>query len=211
MKRLYILLLTLLACLVSCSDKDDAPFPDLITEMSMAYANGQGLLARFVTDSGREYHVSNEIKGMEANETLRALIGYAVESGGQAKVYSAQSVPVLPDATGKTAPLHDPINVESIWVGGGFINMHLLPKTQGEKQGWAFLRDSTHTNALGGQTHHLSLLHHQQEDPTSYSRHLYVCVDLDSVAPSLSVTDSITFVVHTFSGQKTWHFGNILH
>lgn len=213
MKRFYPFLLALLAGFASCSN-DEEYYPDLITEMAMAYGDAQGLLERFVTDSGKTYRVSNEIKGLEANETVRALIGYALYEDGdeiRVQVYTAQVVPVLPNVTGKTVPQHDPINVESVWLGGGFINMHLLPKSQGEKQGWAFLRDSTRTNSLGGRTHHLSLHHQQLDDPLSYSRHLYLSIDLDSVASELRPTDSITFVIQTFAGQKTWQFGNLLH
>ena len=134
MKRLQFLLMIFVAGLISCSNDDDTAYPSLITEMSMAYSNGQGLLSRFVTDSGRDYRASNDIKGMDANETVRALISYVPDNDSQAKVYSAQVIPVLPDATDKEPVAHDPLGVESVWLGGGFINLHLLPKSQGQKQ-----------------------------------------------------------------------------
>ena len=209
MKRLQFLLMILVAGLVSCSNDDDTSYPSLITEMAMAYANGQGLLSHFVTDSGRDCRVSNEIKGLDANETVRALISYVPENDSQAKVYSAQVIPVLPDATDKEPVAHDPLGVESVWLGGGFINLHLLPKSQGQKQQWAFLRDSTCTNVLGGQNHHLSLYHLQGKDPMAYSRDVYLCVAIDSVASTWTAADSITFVVHSFNGPKTWNFGKL--
>lgn len=209
MKRYFFLLTTLLVGFASCSNSDDDEvYPNLVTELCMAHADAQGTLSRIVTDSGGDYHITNEVTGLNAYQKIRALIGYVTEGNGQAKVYTAQEVPLLPDASKNTARYQDPTGVESVWKGGGFINFHLLPKTKGAKQGWAFLRDSTTTNALGGQTHHLSLYHRQGNDPTSYSRELYLSLPIDSVATTLTAADSITFVVHTFQGPKSWHFGN---
>ena len=207
MKKLSFILLSLLVGLISCGSDEDQSYPDLITEMAMAQANDEGLLASFVTDRGR---VNNTITGMEPNERLRALLGYVPQSDGTADVYTAKSVPILPRIHNET-PRHDPIGIESVWMGGGFLNMHLLPKTQGEKQAWAFICDSTRQNPLGGTTHHLSLYHNQQEDVMAYSSHLYACLSLDSVATSFTVADSIVFAVVTFNGLKTWQFGDLLH
>ena len=209
MKKFTLFLIILAAGFVSCSD-DNTSYPSLISEMAMAYADGKGHLARIVTDSGRDCRVSNEMTGMDANESVRALISYVPEDNGMAKVYSAQAVPVLSNVTDEKTVAQDPTGIESAWMGGGFINFHLLPKTQGKKQRWAFQCDSTRINVLGGETHHLSLYHQQQDDPVSYSYHLYVCVALDSVGTTLTAADSITFVVHTFDGPKTWHFGSLV-
>lgn len=172
----------------------------------MAYADAQGLLARIVNDAGQSYVVVNEVKGMKANETLRVLVGYVVEETGRVRVYTAHSIPILADASKQEKRAYDPVGIESAWLGGGYLNLHLLPKTRGGKQAWAFLRDSTSTNSLGGTTYHLSLFHAQLQDSTAYSTHFYTCVSLDSIASSFADTDSLIFTVFTFGGPRQWQY-----
>lgn len=216
MKHIPLLLLLTFALggiglLESCSN-DDESFPDLITEMGVAYSDAQGRMTRFLTDSGKAYQVLNEVKGMENNDTARVLTGYVIESSTTAKVYTAQAVPVLHNATEQElaeGTYYDPTGVESAWTAGGFVNLHLTPKTQGKKQAWAFKCDTTYTNTQGGQSYALSLCHRQLEDPTAYTTDIYVSVDLDSVATAFAPTDSLHFTVYSFDGPRTWHFGQL--
>jgi hypothetical protein len=216
MKRTPLLLLLTfvlggIGLLESCS-KDDESYPNLITEMGIAYSDAQGRMTRFLTDGGKAYQVLNEVMGMENNDTTRVLTGYVIESSTTARVYTAQAVPVLHNATTQElveGTYYDPTGVESAWTAGGFINLHLTPKTQGKKQAWAFKCDTTYTNTQGGQTYDLSLCHRQLEDPTAYTTDIYVSVDLDSVATAFAPTDSLHFTVYTFNGPRTWHFGQL--
>jgi hypothetical protein len=199
---------------MSCNDDDDEDYPSLITELAMARADNQGLMTSFTTDDGIIYHVNNEIKGMTANSRIRALISYlktdapdgAPAENSFAIVYQAKAVPVFWDWTTEEPMRRDPTGIQSVWVSGGFVNLHLTPKTQGGKQAWGFTRDSVTTNVLGTTTHHLSLYHHQLEDATAYTTDLYACISLDSI-PALAAQDSIRLTVNTFSTPAIWMFG----
>ena len=217
-----LLLLAVLAA--GCSDDaDDMPFPALVTELVMAQADAQGAMDSFVTDAGTTYTVTNTITGMDAGSRLRCLCGYVVEEAGRAVVYSAQEVPILPNVTSAQRVRRDPTGIESAWLSGGFINMHLTPMTHGGKQGWAFLCDSVTPNAAAGHTLHLSLYHDLADDAASYTTDLYACIALDSLtviplpasaatatasAPTFqfSVADSIRLIVNTFKGPSEWLF-----
>ena len=208
MKKFFPLLLFVLA-LGACSSEDGEIYPSLITEMAMARGNSEGLLASFTTDSGHTYQTSNKVSGLKNGELLRTLISYVVAEDGKAQVYKAVAVPVLKDIADVETPVHDPTGVESCWLGGRFVNLHLLPKTQGGKQGWAFLRDSVSANTLGGCTFHLSLYHSQLDDAEAYSNDFYACVALDSVATAFDAADSIVFTVVSYAGAQQWHFGGL--
>lgn len=210
MKRLLQFLLPVCVFLSACSDNDSEFYPSIITEIVVAQADEQGLLTTIINDRGRAFQVSNEITGLKANERVRALIGYVVQTDGLVEVYSAQAVPTLSDVTDEEEPVRDPTGIESAWYGGGYLNFHFLPKTQGGRQGWAFMQDSTQTNDLGGTNYHLSLYHDQMEDAEAYSTHFYACVALDSIATRFSVADSIVFVVNTYEGLRTWYFGSLI-
>ena len=211
--RIFTLSLFTLLCF-SCSEEEGSNFPSLVTEMVMAQADAEGRMTSFVTDAGVTYIVDNDVKGMDANSRVRCLCGYVMETvadglsaGLHANVYSAQAVPILSDATGIKIVKHDPSGIQSAWCSGGYINLHLTPKTQGGKQAWAFLRDSTTLNVLGGTTYHLSIYHDQREDSPAYTTDLYACIALDSVATSRSPLDSIRLTVTTFKDTAHWQFG----
>ncbi|MBP5770632.1 MAG: hypothetical protein J6W75_04645 [Bacteroidaceae bacterium] len=189
------------------SDEDSKPYPPLVTELAMAQADDQGQMASFFTDSGKSYLVSNEIKGMDANALMRCLIGFVEEEKGHAKVYTAQVVPVLSDATNTKTKKRDPTGVASVWLGGGFVNLHLTPKTQGGKQAWGFLRDTLTQNILGGRTYYISLYHDLRDDAPAFTTDLYASISLDSIASPCSSNDSICLIIPTFEGVATWLLG----
>ncbi len=196
--------------LVSCSDDDDDEiYPSLITEMSVAYSDANGTMTRFTTDSGHSFLVSNKVSGMNESSALRALLSYVDDGDAKARVYQARQVPVLSRFTGSTPPERDATGVLSGWIGGGYLNFHLLPMTKGGKQGWAYLCDSTTTNGSGGTTHHLSLVHDQLDDEAAYSSDFYISINLDSIASAFLSTDSIAFTIYEDNGPQVWNFGNL--
>jgi hypothetical protein len=213
---LSLLLVSAAMVFFACSGNDDEKerYPALITEFTMAYADSEGLLNHFITDAGHTYFAANEVKGMDANEVARVLIGYTVEddNGSQtsprAWIYTAKAIPVLTDYIGKESPSHDPTGVESVWRGGRYINCHLRPKTQGGKQSWAYLTDSVSKNAFGGNTYHLSLFHRQMDDQQAYSGDLYLSIPLDSIA-AFNPSDSLSFTIVTYTGLLTWRFNSL--
>ena len=210
-------LILTLSTLLSCS-KDDETYPSLITEMVMAQADAQGCMTSFTTDGGTTYTVDNHIEGMDANSRLRCLCGYTIEAEKHANVYSALLVPVLTDASDAKSPKRHPTGIASAWLSGGFLNLHLTPKTHGGKQAWGFICDSVTPHLASpegsaeGYTYHLSLYHDQSDDATSYTTDLYACIDLDSLAVHSprnappAATDSLRLTVPTFNGDALWMF-----
>lgn len=209
----FVFLLLLSAALVSCSKDEDESYPPLITEMAMARADDGGIMASFTTDDGVIHHVNNTIKGMKPNSRIRALISYITTDAPAdapventfATVYSAKEAPVLWDWSDANPQHRDPTGIQSAWLSGGYINLHLTPKTQGGKQAWGFSQDSVTTNAQGASTHHISLYHDQLGDATSYTTDLYACIHPDSI-PRCTIGDSIRLSINTFQGLCTWQF-----
>lgn len=203
---LLAILCSVFCCLVSCSGEDDASYPSLVTELVMAQADGRGCMASFTTDAGTTYTVENEIKGMKASSLLRALCSYLVIDANYARVYQAQAVPILWNLTGNQTLPRDPTGIQSAWLAGGFVNMHLTPKTQGGQQAWGFMQDSVTANQRGGKTFHLALCHDQQSDMAAYSTEVYASISLDSLSATPTSLDSITLAVNTFQGTAVWRF-----
>lgn len=172
----------------------------------MAMSDANGVMTSFTTDAGKNYKVTNRFTGMTANTTMRCVCEYEVLGEQAAYVRSAQRAAVLHDFTGVKTVVREPTAFLSAWLSGGFINMHLYPKTKGGTQRWGFLRDSIYNNPMGGITHCLSLYHDLFEDSPAYSAHLYACIALDSVAVTHGPNDSVVVAMETYDGPLSRRF-----
>ena len=141
---------------------------------------------------------------------MRVLCSYLPDGAGAAEVYTLQAIYVLPDVTKELTPaVYDPVGFVSAWKGGGFINLHLLPKTKANLNNhvWGFIRDNQRTNSAGGTTYELSLYHDQKADPLAYSNDLYLSLAIDSVSKSFGTQDSIELKVQGFDQQRILKYG----
>ena len=75
-KAFLCLCLAVFVAFVSCSDKDDEPYPALITELVMSSSDSQCLFTSFTTDDDRTFKIANSVKGPSANVRWRFLCGY---------------------------------------------------------------------------------------------------------------------------------------
>ena len=178
--------------LLSCSDdKDDGPYPSIVSEMADCPTNSEGTMAKIVLDNDAELPLSNPQTGLKPNVTYRALAGFALDNG-KVRLYSLKSATLLRDST--SVAQCDPVNVTSIWRTCRYINLHLLPKTQGGEQSWGFITDS-----IVGNRAYLRLHHRQGTDPISYSTDIYASLPL-----KLLEANQYTIRINTFSGTKGW-------
>jgi len=170
--------------------------------MATLHTDADKRIYEMYMDSGRRYWVSNS--GLYANHAdayLRVLATYLPQDSLNATIYSTSTVYVLHDST--EVAQRDPVNVLSVWRGGGFINMHLQPKTQGlsSHQRWGFCIDS-----VAAHHHYLSLYHDQNDDKESYSTDVYASIQLSRVDSLFVQGDTLSFTIHTYRGTKTWTF-----
>lgn len=180
--------------LLSCSDdKDDGPYPSIVSEMADCPTNSEGTMVKIVLDDDTELPLSNPQTDLKPNVTYRALAGFALDNG-KVRLYSLKSATLLRDST--SVAQCDPVNVTSIWRTRRYINLHLLPKTQGGEQSWGFITDS-----IVGNRAYLRLHHRQGTDPTSYSTDVYASLPL-----KLLEANQYTIRINTFSGTKEFSF-----
>ncbi len=196
----------------ACSSDGGEVYPNLVTEFADMYTDRFGSVSDFRTDAGVRYAVSNtNIEPLRPDTTYRVVVGYvpevaAASSSAAAHIYTLTGAYVLADSTAVVS--HDPTGVESVWLGGSYINMQLTPKTQGGVHYFGYAVDSLCAAGTAGRLHshhHLSLHHHQAGDPLSYSATRYASVALSSI-PQYTVGDTLSLTVHTFTGNKVWIF-----
>lgn len=186
---LLFLLTTLLS--LSCSDDNDTPYPSIITELADCPTDAEGRMTGIVLDDDTRLTLSNPQKGLKPSVTYRALVGYTLGNDGYATLYSAKAATLLKDSTSVAAC--DPVNVVSLWRTSQYLNLHLMPKTQGKgEHAWGFITDSIVADHA-----YLRLHHRQGSDPISYSTDQYASLPLDLVPAT-----RITLRIETFQG--TW-------
>jgi len=177
---------------VSCNDDDDS-FPNLLTEMVDCPTDAQGTINFILLDNDTKLFVTNPVKDLKGNVMYRCLADYAIEDDGKATLYGLKGCPILRDSTAIAQT--DPLNVVSLWRTPRYINLHLMPKTQGEDTHyWGFITDS-----IVDRHAYLRLHHRQGDDPTSYSTDVYASLPLEHVE-----ADNFTIRIQTFNGTKTW-------
>ena len=79
---LSLFTLTFMSC--SSSDDEEDAFPALLTEMSVLRVGTEVTNITLITDSGKNYRVTNEIEGLKPNAWARCLAGYVVQDAGRA-------------------------------------------------------------------------------------------------------------------------------
>lgn len=197
-------------CCTACGDdeEDGYVYPSLLTEFVEVYTDAKGNGTQFVTDDGKIYAINSPIQGLQPDAAYRLVCGYEVTADYQeghpvAKIYTVETVNLL-KLKEEPSDTDDPLAVASIWNGGNYLNLHLMPKTQGGTQEWGYRTDSTRSSHTGT-IYHLSLYHRQPGDPYSYSTTVYASLPL--LPLGLQEGDSIAFTILTFDGRKTWRFG----
>jgi hypothetical protein len=194
---LLILAIVCLTAIVSSCSKEEEAYPSIITEMADMYTNAEGVGSKITTDAGATYTITNRIADLAPNALYRILCGY-VPSGNNAAIYQAQSAYYLKDSTeiAKT----DPTDVKSAWRAGKYINMYLIPLTQGGTQYWGFIIDKVENGHAW-----VSLYHNQNGDPLSYTQPTYASLPVDDIK-DIQEGDIITLSIKTFNGIQTWDF-----
>ena len=205
MHKMFTKALTLAASLLllSCSDTEDAFYPNIITEMADLKTDDSGCLTQLIVDNGTCYTVSNRQGGFAKKVTYRVLCGY-VPDHTTATLYQLNAAYYLRDSS--AVAQRDPVTIRSIWRTPRYINLHLAPKTQGGVHYWGFVTDSIVSVTLPDdteQTHaYLSLHHSQNGDPASYTEETYASIPLDSIK-GMQPNSPITLHIQTFEGTKT--------
>lgn len=189
----------------SCSkDDDEDVYPNIITEMADAYTNEHGVIYKIVLDNDKTYNIENQLSGYHKNAIYRILCGYEQKNSNYVHLFQMTGVPVLRDST-KIAR-RDPVELQSVWRTGRYINLHIDAKTQGGKQYWGFITDSivASVNAEGMPSNHayVSLHHNQNGDPTSYTEEVYLSLPIDSIK-NIEQTSPVTLHINTAKGLKT--------
>lgn len=205
-RYLYVIFTALL--FVQCSKDDDFVYPEVLTDFMDVYTNAEAQIDRVQADASEMLYLQNVLsaKGLKADTVYRAVGMYAVP--GEEPLTALYSLTLIYAQTpfkleGELAVKTDPLNIESVYRGGTYLNVVAQPMMQTKPHGFAFVQDSLSLKTDGHAVLHLKLAHNQNGDRESFPRRVYLSVPLKGYG--LKTGDSICFRANIYEkGVQMW-------
>lgn len=203
----FILVMLLFA---QCDKDDNYIYPSVLTDFMDVYTNDESVIDKIeIDDSGSTLRLENIVKGtnLKSDTIYRAVGIYSLPDAekGSTTIYSLtliySSYPVLAEkADGYKA---DPLNIESVYRGGQYLNIVALPLVQNRNlHGFGFIENGMEKRK-GNKILNITLAHNQNGDRESFPRRVYLSVPLERY--QLQKGDSIYFYANIYDeGLKLW-------
>ena len=210
MKKFGVILYSLLCILLLGACKEDEyVYPNVITTFINAATDESGTLQKLITDKGESLQILNRegLDGLTPDSIYRSVSIYepkesADEGQATALLYSCQliiavkpvTVDKLPEATAKT----DPLDIQSVWKSGNYINLILLPMAKEKSHIFHFIDEGISNNGDGSRTLHLTLYHNQNGDYEAFTRKSYLSIPLWAYEGQLTQGDKVVLRINTY-------------
>ena len=204
LKRYFILFAVVL--LTACGEEEYV-FPDLITEMSCLKTNAEGFGVQIITDNGTVWNLKegNRPDSLTADSVYRVVSRFAPVADSEAVAYSFWKViSPLPKPESEYESIHlDPVDIQSIWQSGDYLNMVLQVMVKDKEHELSFIDNGITSNTNGTQTLHLTLFHHRKDDVEGFMQKYYLSVPLWHYEGKLNKGDTIVFELYTYKEGMT--------
>lgn len=197
------------AVLLNACGEEEYVYPDLITEMSCLKSNSEGFGTEIITDDGEVWHLQedNRPNSLTADSTYRVVSRFAPISTSEAQAYAFWSVIApLPKAESEYSTIKtDPVNLQSIWQSGDYLNMVVKVMMKDQEHELSFIDNGISSQADGTQTLTLTLFHDRKNDVEGFDQKFYLSVPLWHYQGKLNKGDRIVFQLNTYQEGMTQH------
>lgn len=210
MKRVPLLLSTFFCLLfLGACKEDEYVYPNVISTFIDVTTDASGTLQDLITDKGETLQILNRegLDGLTPDSTYRTVSIYEpketdTQGNATALLYSCQLIiavkPVtankLPDGIAKT----DPLDIQSVWKSGNYLNLILLPMAKEKSHIFHFIEDGITDNEDGSRTLHLTLYHNQNGDYEAFTRKSYLSIPLWAYEGRLAQGDQVILRINTY-------------
>lgn len=211
-----VIVMALLFCIFLCEGckKEDYVYPSVVTEFIGAQTNNDGTISQLVADDGTIYSVLQRdgLGGLVADTLYRTISIYEPITqengkGNVAQLYSCQlvlSVNPLPASDFKGNIKTDPVDIQSIWLSGEYLNMILLVQYKELSHLYHFVDEGITSDQSGTQTLNLRLFHDRNNDNEAFTKQVYLSVPLKNYLQLLRKGDKIRFNLNTYKEGETY-------
>lgn len=211
-----VIVMALLFCIFLCEGckEEDYVYPSVVTEFIGAQTNNDGTISQLVADDGTIYSVLQRdgLGGLVADTLYRTISIYEPITqengkGNVAQLYSCQlvlSVNPLPASDFKGNIKTDPVDIQSIWLSGEYLNMILLVQYKELSHLYHFVDEGITSDQSGTQTLNLRLFHDRNNDYEAFTKQVYLSVPLKNYLQLLRKGDKIRFNLNTYKEEETY-------
>lgn len=205
----YIFLTVFLLSNEGCQE-DDYVYPDVLTEFTEVQTNDEGVLTYLLTDQGDKYQILERegLDGLTPDSIYRTLCVYQITDVEKETVqlYSAQKVLSMlpkPASAFSDGIRTDPLDIQSIWLSGKYLNMVLLPMAKDKSHIFHFVENSLTQDNEGRAQLELTLYHDQNGDYEAFTRKTYLSMPLWGYGNKLDTGDRIVLHIQTYEEGNT--------
>lgn len=205
----YIFLTVFLLSNEGCQE-DDYVYPDVLTEFTEVQTNDEGVLTYLLTDQGDKYQILERegLDGLTPDSIYRTLCVYQITDVEKETVqlYSAQKVLSMlpkPASAFSDGIRTDPLDIQSIWLSGKYLNMVLLPMAKDKSHIFHFVENSLTQDNGGRAQLELTLYHDQNGDYEAFTRKTYLSIPLWGYGNKLDTGDRIVLHIQTYKEGNT--------
>lgn len=195
---LLALLIALLLLQAAGCEKEPKRMDDYFMEFATVKKEGAGY--RFLLDNGRLL-IPRETD-YTGNEGQRVILNYVPWQGDTVKInYISDIFTDIVQSDGFPERYkNDPVKIQSVWVGGDYLNMIIEVEYHSKAHKVALFRD------LSSPTVDLWFSHSREDDPPGYPQMMYASFLLSSLRTQSG--DSVPFrvFIQTYDGQREMQF-----
>lgn len=163
--------------LASCRDEKE-PVDTMLSGFMTGYTDSQGFISTLKDDMGNTYKVSNKLDKLKPDTLVRLVAAISLDENKQAKIlqiaypmsYIAPKDKILHDSV----RIKDPIRIESIYIGGGYLNVNVEIKVQKEGTKHSLI----YTQLESPDKLKFTFYHNSYGDKPVYTKHAYVSIPL---------------------------------
>lgn len=211
MRYLMICLaLTAICCLSACKGDDDYVYPEVQTEFVCLQTDETGTGVRLQTDKGETYSIQSYsgLEGLVPDTVYRAVSVFKLlPEVDEVQLYSCRSI-VSPNplraGAFQTGIKTDPVDIQSLWLSGNYLNMVLLIPVKEGKHAFHFVDEGVEAANGGKKILDLRLYHDNNNDYAAFTNRAYLSVPLHKYKNLLDVGDSICFRLNTLKEGQTF-------
>ena len=180
MKRTALLLaLTaiLLPAVISC-DEEENKIETMFSGFMSGYTDSEGYVTVLKDDYGVQYMVNEKSEQLRPDTLYRMVATVALDENKTARIlqmeptksFYAPADSLVPDSVKVT----DPVEIISMYLGGGYINIYLGVRVSKEKTVHRLLY--THKDSIGRKK--FTIYHNAYGDEPVYTKHAYLSIPL---------------------------------
>lgn len=203
MARIVAIMAVVFALFPSCSE-DDPVWPSVRTDMGWLSVPAAGDRVLFLPDGGDTLDVTNSLSGLATDTSYRVMATYT--TGTTSTTLTGMQSVMVAMPRRYSVEMTDPLDAISVWAGGGCVNLRLSVLSRNQDihffgcidRGLLTWPDGRHSLSLG-------LYHDQGDDPTSFSRTVYLSFALSPYAEILQPGDTVHVSIRTFDEDEVTH------